>query len=123
MKAQFHRTVESDQPLEKGNADDVLTMVIYNSPAEYQFNRQLYGYETNNGGLYIEGTGTFFTYERTPEESIYSLEELFRHEFTHYLQGRYEVPDFGDKVRCMRMRDYLGLKKAMQSFCRCNENR
>ena len=77
VKAQFHRTVESDQPLEKGNPDDVLTMVIYNSPAEYQFNRQLYGYETNNGGLYIEGTGTFFTYERTPEESIYSLEELF----------------------------------------------
>lgn len=92
VKAQFHRTVESDRPLEKGNPDDVLTMVIYNSPAEYQFNRQLYGYETNNGGLYIEGTGTFFTYERTPEESIYSLEELFRHEFTHYLQGRYEVP-------------------------------
>ena len=33
-----------------------------------------------------------FTYERTPKQSIYSLEELFRHEFTHYLQGRYEVP-------------------------------
>ena len=45
-------------------------MVIYNSPAEYQFNRQLYGYETNNGGLYIEGTGTFFTYERTPEKAF-----------------------------------------------------
>lgn len=70
VKAQFHRTVESDQPLEKGNPDDVLTMVIYNSPAEYQFNRQLYGYETNNGGLYIEGTGTFFTYERTPEKHL-----------------------------------------------------
>ncbi|PFO84623.1 MULTISPECIES: collagenase ColA [Bacillus cereus group] len=92
VKAQFHRTVESDKSLEQGNPDDVLTMVIYNSPEEYQFNRQLYGYETNNGGIYIEGTGTFFTYERTPEESIYSLEELFRHEFTHYLQGRYEVP-------------------------------
>ena len=26
------------------------------------------------------------------QQSIYSLEELFRHEFTHYLQGRYEVP-------------------------------
>ena len=26
------------------------------------------------------------------KQSIYSLEELFRHEFTHYLQGRYEVP-------------------------------
>nr|WP_240517627.1 collagenase [Bacillus pseudomycoides] len=40
----------------------------------------------------IEGIGTFFTYERTPQQSIFSLEELFRHEFTHYLQGRYEVP-------------------------------
>lgn len=91
MRSQFYRTVGSDKPLESGHADDVLTMVIYNSPDEYQFNRQLYGYETNNGGIYIEGTGTFFTYERTPEQSIYSLEELFRHEFTHYLQGRYEV--------------------------------
>ncbi|PEA06988.1 collagenase [Bacillus cereus] len=91
VRSQFYRTVGSDKPLESGHADDVLTMVIYNSPDEYQFNRQLYGYETNNGGIYIEGTGTFFTYERTPEQSIYSLEELFRHEFTHYLQGRYEV--------------------------------
>ncbi|EJQ49905.1 hypothetical protein IEQ_02731 [Bacillus cereus BAG6X1-2] len=92
VRSQFYRTVGSDKPLESGHADDVLTMVIYNSPDEYQFNRQLYGYETNNGGIYIEGTGTFFTYERTPQQSIYSLEELFRHEFTHYLQGRYEVP-------------------------------
>ncbi|MEH7460061.1 collagenase ColA [Bacillus sp. JJ1127] len=92
VRSQFYRTVGSDKPLESGHADDVLTMVIYNSPEEYQFNRQLYGYETNNGGIYIEGIGTFFTYERTPEQSIYSLEELFRHEFTHYLQGRYEVP-------------------------------
>ncbi|PFO80019.1 collagenase ColA [Bacillus cereus] len=92
VRSQFYRTVGSDKPLESGHADGVLTMVIYNSPDEYQFNRQLYGYETNNGGIYIEGIGTFFTYERTPEQSIYSLEELFRHEFTHYLQGRYEVP-------------------------------
>ncbi|PEI96357.1 collagenase [Bacillus pseudomycoides] len=92
VRSQFYRTVGSDKPLENGHVDDVLTMVIYNSPDEYQFNRQLYGYETNNGGIYIEGIGTFFTYERTPQQSIYSLEELFRHEFTHYLQGRYEVP-------------------------------
>ncbi|MEI4799749.1 collagenase [Bacillus sp. FJAT-51639] len=92
VRAQFYRTVGSDKPLEGGHADDVLTMVIYNSPDEYQFNRQLYGYETNNGGIYIEGIGTFFTYERTPQQSVFSLEELFRHEFTHYLQGRYEVP-------------------------------
>ncbi|WP_017149860.1 collagenase ColA [Bacillus bingmayongensis] len=92
VKAQYHRVIGNDKALESGNADDVLTVVIYNNPDEYQLNRQLYGYETNNGGIYIEEKGTFFTYERTPEQSIYSLEELFRHEFTHYLQGRYEVP-------------------------------
>ncbi|WP_342503686.1 collagenase [Lysinibacillus sp. FSL L8-0126] len=92
VKAQYHRVIGNDKALEPGNADDVLTVVIYNSPDQYRLNRQLYGYETNNGGIYIEENGTFFTYERTPEQSIYSLEELFRHEYTHYLQGRYEVP-------------------------------
>ena len=32
MRSQFYRTVGSDKPLESGHADDVLTMVIYNSP-------------------------------------------------------------------------------------------
>ncbi|MES9701246.1 collagenase ColA [Bacillus sp. JJ927] len=92
VKAQYHRVIGNDAALEAGKADDVLTIVIYNSPDEYKRNSQLYGYDTNNGGIYIEGVGTFFTYERTPQQSTYSLEELFRHEFTHYLQARYEVP-------------------------------
>ncbi|MBW6409647.1 collagenase [Clostridium weizhouense] len=92
VKSQFHRLIGSDTPLEPGNADDVLTMVIYNNPQEYKVNRLLYGYSVDNGGIYIEGKGTFFTYERTPNDSIFSLEELFRHEYTHYLQGRYLVP-------------------------------
>ncbi len=92
VKAQFHRIIGSDEPLETGAADDVLTMVIYNNPKEYKLNRTLYGYSVDNGGIYIENIGTFFTYERTPKDSIFSLEELFRHEFTHYLQGRYLVP-------------------------------
>lgn len=97
VEAQFFRNIKSDKALEPGNADDTLTMVIYNSPDEYKMNLKLYGYETNNGGIYIEEIGTFFTYERTPEQSIYSLEELFRHEFTHYLQGRYVVPGLFNK--------------------------
>lgn len=91
VKAQFIRLIQNDTPLQSGNPDDVLTVVIYNSPTEYKLNQKLYGCNTDNGGIYIEKTGTFFTYERTPEESIYTLEELFRHEFTHYLQGRYLV--------------------------------
>lgn len=92
VKAQFHRVIGNDKPLEAGNPDDVLTIVIYNSPDEYKMNKFLYGYDTENGGIYIEKDGTFFTYDRTEDQSIYSLEELFRHEFTHYLQARFEVP-------------------------------
>lgn len=92
VQAQFYRVVGSDTPLEQGHRDDILNIVIYNTPEEYRLNRLLYGYNTNNGGIYIEQDGTFFTYERTQKDSIYSLEELFRHEFTHYLQGRYLIP-------------------------------
>ncbi|MPQ44997.1 collagenase, partial [Clostridium tarantellae] len=97
VKAQFMRVIGNDIPLEKDNADDILNIVIYNSPQEYKMNQKLYGYSTENGGIYIEDIGTFFTYERTEQESIYTLEELFRHEFTHYLQGRYLVPGIWGK--------------------------
>jgi microbial collagenase len=92
VRSQFHRVSLNDIPLDEGNPDDSLIAVIYNSPADYTYNNFLYGLGTNNGGIYIESWGTFFTYERTPQESIYTLEDLFRHEFSHYLQGRYLVP-------------------------------
>ena len=31
-------------------------------------NEEIYGYSTNNGGLYIEGIGTLFYYDRTPDQ-------------------------------------------------------
>ncbi|MDU1411880.1 MAG: collagenase [Clostridium sp.] len=92
VEAQFFRVIGEDDPIDKTGYDDVLTIKIFNSPKEYDMNRYLSGLSTDNGGIYIESTGTFYTYERTEQESIYSLEELFRHEFTHYLQGRYLVP-------------------------------
>lgn len=92
VRAQFYREVGSDKAIDANHVDEVLTCHIYNSPDEYRMNYYLYGLDTNNGGMYIEEDGAFYTYERTPEESIYTLEELFRHEFTHYLQGRYLVP-------------------------------
>lgn len=92
VQAQYMRVVQNDKPLEQGNPDNILNVVIYNSPKEYKLNQKFYGYSVDNGGIYIENIGTFFTYERTEQESIYTLEELFRHEFTHYLQGRYVVP-------------------------------
>ncbi|MFS1515848.1 collagenase [Bacillus sp. SCS-151] len=92
-KAQFHRYYGVDEPVELGNADDVLTAIIYNDRDEYDINRYLNNVDTNNGGIYIESWGTFFTWDReVPTDSIYELEELFRHEYFHYLQSRYLIP-------------------------------
>lgn len=93
VKDQFFRLTMRDTPIDGfGRKDDRLVASIYNSPEEYKYNWFLNEVDVDNGGIYIEGWGKFFTWERTPSESIYTLEELFRHEFTHYLQGRYLCP-------------------------------
>ncbi|MCX4986552.1 collagenase [Streptomyces sp. NBC_00572] len=95
VKAQFHRVLGSDQPL-AGDPNTTLTIVLYGSRADYEnYHPILTGMDTNNGGIYIERGATFYTYQRrVPQDSSLTLEELFRHEYTHYLNGRYAVPGF-----------------------------
>ncbi|NVJ61580.1 MAG: collagenase [Gammaproteobacteria bacterium] len=99
VQAQFFRLTENDQPL-PDDKNDTLTMVIYDSPNSYDLYQYfLNGIDTDNGGIYIEQDGTFYTYDRTEQDSIYSLEELFRHEYTHYLQARFSIHGvFGETV-------------------------
>jgi len=99
VRSQFYRYAGRNTPLELGNQDDSLIAIVYNSPEEYKMNSFLNGMSTANGGLYIEQYGTFYTYERTPQESIYTLEDLFRHEFVHYLQGRFLTPGQWDNAK------------------------
>ena len=91
--AQFLRISESSLPVDE-DPNHNITMIIYGSRAEYrQYQPIIYGLSSNNGGIYIEQWGKFFTYQRTPSESIYTLEELVRHEYVHYLVGRHLVFD------------------------------
>jgi len=91
VQSQFNRLTSTILPVD-GDTNGVLTMVIYGSRSEYQaYQGFLYGLSTSNGGIYIEQWGTFFTYQRTPQESIYTLEELFRHEYVHYLVARHLI--------------------------------
>lgn len=92
VKAQFHRLNGRDSALEQGHPDDVLTMVVYSSPEDYKYNYFLNGVSTDNGGIYIETWGTFFTFERPYPQYYLTLEDLFRHEFNHFLQGRFQEP-------------------------------
>jgi hypothetical protein len=91
VESQFHRLSTFLDPV-PGDTNDVLTMRIYGSRTDYEtYQFFLYGLGTNNGGIYIESQGTFYTYDRTPQESIYTLEELTRHEYVHYLQSRFSI--------------------------------
>ncbi|WMX43866.1 collagenase [Streptomyces roseicoloratus] len=95
VKAQYHRVLGTDQPL-AGDPNTTLNIVLYASRADYEnYHPILTGYSTNNGGIYIENGATFYTYQRrVPQDSTLTLEELFRHEYTHYLNGRFAVPGF-----------------------------
>ncbi|WP_053684648.1 collagenase [Streptomyces sp. WM4235] len=95
VKSQYHRVLGTEQPL-AGDPNTTLNIVLYASRADYEnYHPILTGYGTNNGGIYIENGATFYTYQRrVPQDSSLTLEELFRHEYTHYLNGRYAVPGF-----------------------------
>ena len=96
VRAQFFRQTQALRPVDNDSNTKII-LKIYGTRADYQkYQRFLYDLGTDNGGIYIEGQGTFYTYERTPAESIYTLEELTRHEYTHYLDGFYLLtPRFG----------------------------
>ncbi len=95
VKAQYHRVLGTEQPL-TGDPNTSLNIVLYGSRADYEnYHPILTGMDTNNGGIYIERGATFYTYQRrVPQDSSLTLEELFRHEYTHYLNGRYAVHGF-----------------------------
>lgn len=94
IKAQFFRLLQGDHPV-INDPNDTLRIKVYGTREEYQsYNDMLFEVNyPNSGGVYIETQGTFYTYQRTEEESPYSLEALFRHEYAHYLQGRYLIPN------------------------------
>ncbi|MGW1075819.1 collagenase [Streptomyces sp. NPDC002537] len=98
VKDQFFRVLGTDAPL-PGDPNATLHIHLYASRADYEvFHPLLTGMGTNNGGVYIEQGATFYTYQRrVPQDSSLTLEELFRHEYTHYLNGRWAVPGmFGE---------------------------
>ena len=72
-KSNHNSTASTIQPVDN-DPNDVLTIVIYGSRADYvTYQGFLYGLGTNNGGMYIEHWGKIFTYQRTSQESIYTL--------------------------------------------------
>ncbi|MBL8263300.1 MAG: collagenase [Xanthomonadaceae bacterium] len=102
----FHdKLVTSNTPVANDN-NAALEMVVFNSSTDYgTYAGAIFGIDTNNGGMYLEGNpatvgnqARFIAYEAEwvlPSFEIWNL----THEYVHYLDGRFNLyGDFGASI-------------------------
>ncbi|WP_328661080.1 collagenase [Streptomyces sp. NBC_00334] len=98
--AYFHGVVRDGGPV-AGDGNATIEVVVFDSSTDYQtYAGAIYGIDTNNGGMYLEGDPSaagnqprFIAYEAEwvrPDFQIWNL----NHEYTHYLDGRFDM--YGD---------------------------
>ncbi|AYF26841.1 peptidase [Micromonospora tulbaghiae] len=98
--AYFHSVVADNGPV-AGDVNSDIEVVVFDSSTDYRtYAGALYGIDTNNGGMYLEGNPSdpnnqarFIAYEAEwlrPDFQIWNL----NHEYTHYLDGRFDM--YGD---------------------------
>jgi len=101
LKAQesyFHTLVKTNWKPVVPDTNTLIEVVVYNDTEDYKFyNSIIYNVDTNNGGLYMEGdpaiagnVARYFCYEKPTEQGKFDVWNL-EHEFTHYLDGRYDM--------------------------------
>ena len=92
----FHEKLATNRIPVANDFNDKLRVVVFNNAAEYnKYGQLVFDINTNNGGMYIEGTtqdpenlATFYSYEHfwvRPKFQVWNL----NHEYVHYLDGRY----------------------------------
>jgi microbial collagenase len=102
----FHdKLTTSNTPVANDN-NAALEMVVFNSSSDYgTYAGAIFGIDTNNGGMYLEGNpaavgnqARFIAYEAEwvlPSFEIWNL----THEYVHYLDGRFNLyGDFGASI-------------------------
>jgi len=92
----FHEKLATNNQPVANDFNDSLRVVVFENAAEYnKFGQLVFDINTDNGGMYIEGTvqdpdniATFYSYEHfwvRPEFKVWNL----NHEYVHYLDGRF----------------------------------
>ncbi|MBM7774302.1 microbial collagenase [Actinokineospora baliensis] len=103
--AYFHNVVRDPGPV-TGDRNTALEVVVYNSSTDYQtYAGAMWGIDTNNGGMYLEGDPSavgnqarFIAYEAEWLRPTFQIWNL-NHEYTHYLDGRFNMAgDFTSNV-------------------------
>jgi len=88
-RASFFKLTGDTIPI-ANDPNDKIKMYIFKNQADYSsLGRLLFNIPTNNGGIYIERDGSFYTFDR--EDDYLPINFLVNHEYTHYLDGRYNI--------------------------------
>ncbi|MER7578901.1 M9 family metallopeptidase [Kitasatospora sp. NPDC097691] len=98
--AYFHSVVKDNGPV-KDDGNTTIEVVVFHSSLDYQvLAAAIYGIDTNNGGMYLEGDPAkagnqprFLCYEAEWARPSFQIWNL-NHEYTHYLDGRFDM--YGD---------------------------
>ncbi|TDD83336.1 PKD domain-containing protein [Actinomadura darangshiensis] len=99
--AYFHSLVkDGNKPVANDN-NTTIEVCVFDSSTDYQtYAGAMFGIDTNNGGMYLEGdpaaTGNqprFIAYEAEWVRPTFQIWNL-NHEYTHYLDGRFDM--YGD---------------------------
>jgi hypothetical protein len=102
QETEFHSFFDTAGVPVTGDLNEHIEVIAFASPDDYEkYAPEFFGISTDNGGMYLEGTPTtpgnqarfiamqcpdsWVGYSCQYEDQIYNL----RHEFTHYLDGRY----------------------------------
>jgi hypothetical protein len=104
-RSNFFKLTGINQPVEN-DPNDVINMYIFDSEESYgNLGGLLFNIQTNNGGIYIEDNSSLFTFDR--ESYQLKIDMLLKHEYVHYLDGRYNIPGgFGNP-------DFYDFKKSV----------
>lgn len=76
-----------------GDPNETLTVLVFADIAPYRaYMHTFVNVPFEVDGVYVEHTGTLYTFQRTPEQTGNTLEESLQHEVGHYLTGRFLFP-------------------------------
>jgi len=115
VEANFFKVTGATAPV-TGDTNDVAIFRIYGSNTQYeQFQPFLYNLPAGNGGIYIERDATLYTWDRD-DTWQFSLEELARHEYVHYLNSRYLIPGFWGETEMYEDNRVTWLDEGLANF-------
>tara|TARA_R110002124_G_scaffold108098_2_gene260687 strand:- start:2250 stop:4895 length:2646 start_codon:yes stop_codon:yes gene_type:complete len=88
-KANFFKLTKNTSAIDT-DPNEVIKMYIFKSEENYEnLGSMFFNIPTSNGGIYIESAGSLYTYDR--ESETLPLDMLLKHEYVHYLDGRYNI--------------------------------